>query len=53
MRIEKEQLAAGKAVVHGYGTGGRGYELSWGIAQEISALVKEHVGTISSPSAKL
>lgn len=26
-------------IVHGYGAGGRGYELSWGIARDVAALV--------------
>lgn len=26
-------------IVHGYGAGGRGYELSWGVARDVAALV--------------
>ncbi len=39
MRIESEQLPAGRAIVHGYGAGGRGYELSWGAAAQVVDLV--------------
>jgi D-amino-acid oxidase len=38
-RIEKEHLSQGRIIVHGYGTGGRGYELSWGAAARIVELV--------------
>lgn len=40
-RLEKEQVGPSRAVVHAYGLGGRGYELSWGVAQTVSRLVKE------------
>jgi glycine/D-amino acid oxidase-like deaminating enzyme len=39
MRIEKEHLSWGRSIVHGYGAGGRGYELSWGAAAKIVELV--------------
>ncbi|UPK94219.1 hypothetical protein LCI18_005154 [Fusarium solani-melongenae] len=32
-----------RAVVHAYGAGGRGYELSWGVAQEVTSLVMEEL----------
>ena len=35
MRIGVENLPDGKTVIHGYGAGGRGYELSWGAAAKI------------------
>ncbi|OAP59459.1 hypothetical protein AYL99_06757 [Fonsecaea erecta] len=44
-RIETESFGPGQDVVHGYGAGGRGYELSWGAAERILVLVKESVGT--------
>lgn len=53
LRIETEHMAPGKIVIHGYGAGGRGYELSWGIAHELSALVKDHMNNTSNPAAKL
>ena len=43
MRIESEQLPAGRMIIHGYGAGGRGYELSWGAAAMIVDLA------VSSP----
>ncbi|OJJ46807.1 hypothetical protein ASPZODRAFT_142601 [Penicilliopsis zonata CBS 506.65] len=39
MRIEREELGKGRVVVHGYGAGARGYELSWGAAERIAGLV--------------
>ncbi|KAJ5980673.1 hypothetical protein N7481_007971 [Penicillium waksmanii] len=35
MRMEVEKLADGKKIVHAYGAGGRGFEISWGVAEEI------------------
>jgi len=42
-RFEIERVAPEKTVVHGYGAGGRGYELSWGAGREIVGLVGEVV----------
>ena len=39
VRIEMEELGTGKRVVHAYGAGGRGFEISWGVAQEVLDLV--------------
>ncbi|KAL3461980.1 FAD dependent oxidoreductase [Aspergillus heterothallicus] len=39
MRIEVEEVGQGKRIVHGYGAGGRGFELSWGVAGDVVALV--------------
>ena len=33
-----------RVVVHAYGAGGRGYELSWGVAQEAVGLIEAHLG---------
>ncbi|OJJ51101.1 hypothetical protein ASPZODRAFT_318834 [Penicilliopsis zonata CBS 506.65] len=41
MRIEIEDLAPGKTVVHAYGAGGRGYELSRGVAEDVVLLMLE------------
>lgn len=44
MRIEAELLAPGiddRVIVHGYGAGGRGFELSRGVAEDIVALMIE------------
>lgn len=42
LRIEVEEIDVDgkeRRIVHGYGAGGRGYELSWGAARDIAALV--------------
>ena len=40
MRIETEPAGAGQYIVHAYGAGGRGYELSWGVAARVAPMVK-------------
>ncbi|KAH7380707.1 FAD dependent oxidoreductase [Pyrenochaeta sp. MPI-SDFR-AT-0127] len=48
MRIEVEQpnsteanaQSSGTPIVHAYGAGGRGFEISWGVAEEVADLVK-------------
>lgn len=55
MRVETEKKDTTwgvKHVVHAYGAGGRGYELSWGVAGEVMELVKEVLNT-QSAKAKL
>ncbi|KAM5347746.1 hypothetical protein ACJ41O_007570 [Fusarium nematophilum] len=44
LRIEREKLRDGRTVVHGYGVGARGYELSWGAAERIVGLVSQELG---------
>lgn len=40
LRMEVEELEDGrKRIVHGYGAGGRGYELSWTVAERLVELV--------------
>ncbi|KAB8234446.1 hypothetical protein ETB97_003818 [Aspergillus alliaceus] len=39
IRIEAEKVEDGKVVVHAYGAGGRGYELSWGVAGDVVKLM--------------
>ena len=39
MRIEAEKLADGKFIIHAYGAGGRGFELSRGVAEDAVALM--------------
>ncbi|KAF9891827.1 hypothetical protein FE257_003311 [Aspergillus nanangensis] len=41
MRIEVESIAGNQCIVHAYGVGGRGFELSWGVAEDVVALVRE------------
>ncbi|KIH89574.1 FAD dependent oxidoreductase superfamily [Sporothrix brasiliensis 5110] len=50
MRLEAEEVAAassGRAkkhvIVHAYGVGGRGYEISWGVAGAVAELVKKNL----------
>ena len=43
MRLEKEAVAGNKCVIHAYGLGGRGYELSWGVADRVAKLLTEHL----------
>lgn len=56
MRVEtesKDTTWGVKHVVHAYGAGGRGYELSWGVASEVAELAKEVLGSQSEVKAKL
>ncbi|GES63833.1 FAD dependent oxidoreductase superfamily [Aspergillus terreus] len=41
MRIEAEKVAGDRTIVHAYGAGGRGYELSWGVAEDVLSLMRE------------
>ena len=38
VRIERDRLADGRAVIHNYGHGGAGFTLSWGCAREVVEL---------------
>jgi D-amino-acid oxidase len=38
VRLEKEKLRDGRAVIHNYGHGGSGFTLSWGCAHEVVQL---------------
>ncbi len=55
VRLEVEQVGAHR-VIHDYGHGGAGVTLSWGCAEEVTALVgrasggAEHVGPVGNPS---
>ncbi|KAL4783733.1 FAD dependent oxidoreductase [Aspergillus varians] len=42
MRIEVERVGEGRSIVHGYGAAGRGYEISWGVAEDVVSLMKEN-----------
>ncbi|GAD93155.1 hypothetical protein PVAR5_1761 [Paecilomyces variotii No. 5] len=44
MRIEVERVGKGsnRTVVHAYGAGGRGYELSWGVAEDVTQLMLQN-----------
>jgi D-amino-acid oxidase len=39
VRLEREELGAGRVVIHNYGHGGAGVTLSWGCAAEVATLL--------------
>ncbi|PWY65764.1 Fcf1-domain-containing protein [Aspergillus eucalypticola CBS 122712] len=42
MRIEVEKMNQGQGlIVHAYGAGGRGFELSWGVAEDVYDLMRQ------------
>ncbi|OLN82886.1 D-amino-acid oxidase 2, partial [Colletotrichum chlorophyti] len=41
MRLEREDLGNDRIIVHAYGCGGRGFELSWGVAERVVELLGE------------
>lgn len=61
IRLEVEQVAVGKngdrdgmgKVVHAYGVGGMGYELSWGVAERVVEMVRDAYGGLARPRASL
>ncbi|KIV90178.1 hypothetical protein PV10_07509 [Exophiala mesophila] len=44
VRTEVEFIDGECQIIHGYGAGGRGYELSWGVAERILGLVRQSTG---------
>ncbi|KAK4252217.1 amino acid oxidase [Corynascus novoguineensis] len=50
-RIEGEVMPGAGFVMHAYGLGGRGYELSWGVAEAVVEAVETHVR--KEPEARL
>lgn len=42
-RVEGEVIPGGGFVMHAYGLGGRGYELSWGVAEAVVEGVEKHI----------
>lgn len=56
MRIELERRpVSGRqaTVLHAYGAGGRGYEISWGVAGEVAQLASDFLATKRSLGSKL
>ncbi|KAF4983716.1 hypothetical protein FZEAL_932 [Fusarium zealandicum] len=56
MRVETEVKDDGKEtrhIIHAYGAGGRGYELSWGVASEVMELVRDVLASTSAPKSEL
>ena len=45
MRVEIEFPTGAESglIVHAYGAGGRGFEISWGVAERVVLLVQEHM----------
>ncbi|KAK9775487.1 putative FAD dependent oxidoreductase-like protein [Seiridium cardinale] len=52
MRLEAEIIQGGKCIVHAYGLGGRGYELSWGVAEGAADLLKRQIASTSHTMAQ-
>jgi D-amino-acid oxidase len=42
VRLEAEPLGGGRLLVHNYGHGGAGITLSWGCANEVAELIRQH-----------
>lgn len=56
MRIEFEQRTVsgrGANVLHAYGAGGRGYEISWGVAVEVAKLAADFLAGKKVKTSKL
>ncbi|PVH89412.1 nucleotide-binding domain-containing protein [Cadophora sp. DSE1049] len=49
MRLEVEDFGMGRHVIHGYGAGGRGVEMSWGVAEEVLSLLRKWGAACSGP----
>jgi D-amino-acid oxidase len=45
VRLERDQLSDGRAVIHNYGHGGAGFTLSWGCAREVVDLSADLLGS--------
>ncbi|KAI1114904.1 hypothetical protein F5Y14DRAFT_148250 [Nemania sp. NC0429] len=44
IRLEREIAQGNRCIIHAYGLGGRGYELSWGVADKVGKLLATHLG---------
>ncbi|KAJ3961704.1 hypothetical protein N0V92_001596 [Colletotrichum tropicale] len=40
LRLEREDASNGRTIIHAYGLGGRGFELSWGVAEGALGLLQ-------------
>ncbi|KAI8228736.1 D-amino-acid oxidase [Colletotrichum sp. SAR 10_99] len=40
LRLEREDVSDGRTIIHAYGLGGRGFELSWGMAEAALGLLQ-------------
>ncbi|KAJ0287576.1 hypothetical protein COL940_002417 [Colletotrichum noveboracense] len=41
LRLEREDASDGRTIIHAYGLGGRGFELSWGMAEGALGLLQD------------
>ncbi|TEA18897.1 D-amino-acid oxidase [Colletotrichum sidae] len=41
LRLEREDAGEGRTIIHAYGLGGRGFELSWGVAEGVVELLED------------
>jgi D-amino-acid oxidase len=48
VRLERDRLADGRAVIHNYGHGGAGFTLSWGCAREVLGRSSVSVAHVSA-----
>lgn len=39
MRLEREEVGEKRTIIHAYGLGGRGFEMSWGVAEGVLELL--------------
>ncbi|CAL5870871.1 uncharacterized protein PFLUO_LOCUS5112 [Penicillium psychrofluorescens] len=53
VRIEAEKLDGERYIVHGYGAGGRGFEISKGVAEDITTLMVEKGLVLGTARASL
>lgn len=52
-RLEVEKVSPAKVLVHAYGLGGRGYELSWGVGGRVVELVDQALAQLGRARAKI
>jgi D-amino-acid oxidase len=43
MRLEREDIQSGPCVIHAYGLGGRGFEMSWGVGRGVVRLLEKTI----------
>ena len=48
VRLEREDFADGRAIIHNYGHGGAGFTLSWGCADEVVTLAQAWQATMAT-----
>jgi D-amino-acid oxidase len=53
LRIEAEKLEGERYIVHGYGAGGRGFEISRGVAEDITTVMVEKGLVLGTAKASL